>query len=319
MTHQQASLLMVAVIAARSIAYVFSKTLLGEVGPFDAMLLRFSCAFMILALLFRKRLLVADSATITRGAGLGVLLAALMVLEMHALRVCDTLVVSFLENSAVVFVPLVAAALFKVRLNGQVIACAGVALGGIALLTIAGGATIGAGDVYALAAAVLYSLFIVLSGRFAKDSDPIVLGISQMGAGAIACLAATCAFDVPQLPATMTGWGCLAVLVLVCSVFGFAFQPVAQRRISEVQAGMTCALNPAFASVVGVIALGETLSWAGVTGAALVLGALVASTWASHRESGGRESRAKKHLRNCPPMHRQTACQKRRINLRRIR
>ena len=292
MTHLQASLLMVAVIAARSIAYVFSKTLLGEVGPFDVMFLRFTCAFVILALLFRKRLATADRATIARGAGLGVLLAALMVLEMHALRVCDTLVVSFLENSAVVFVPLVAAALFKVRLNAPTIACAGVALCGIALLTIAGGAAIGAGDAYALAAAVLYSLFIVLSGRFAKDCDPIVLGISQMGAGAVVCLVATCAFDAPQLPITAAGWGCLAVLVLVCSVFGFAFQPVAQQHISEVQAGMTCALNPAFASVVGVVALGESLSPAGFAGAALVLAALVVSTWASRRDPAKQTSSA---------------------------
>ncbi len=283
MTHLQASLLMAAVIAARSIAYVFSKTLLGEVGPFDVMFLRFSCAFVILALLFRKRLRAADRATFVRGACLGVLLSALMVLEMYALRISDTLVVSFLENSAVVFVPLVAAALFKVRLNTPTVACAGAALCGIALLTIAGGATIGAGDVYALAAAMLYSLFIVLSGRFAQKSDPMVLGISQMGSGAVVCLVATCAFDTLQLPVTPAGWGCLVTLVLVCSVFGFAFQPVAQQHISEVQAGMTCALNPAFASIIGVLVLGETLSPAGIAGAALVLAALVVSTWASRR------------------------------------
>ncbi len=283
MTHLQASLLMVAVIASRSIAYVFSKTLLGEVGPFDVMLLRFASAFVILALLFRKRLMRANRKSVLHGAVLGVLLATLMVLEMHALQISDTLVVSFLENSAVVFVPLVAAVLFRTRLNALTVACAGLALCGIALMTVGGGATISIGDAYALAAALLYSLFIVLSGRFARRSDPIVLGIVQMGAGAIVCLAATLAFDSVQVPSTPTGWECLAVLVLVCSVFGFSFQPVAQRHISEVQAGMTCALNPAFASVTGALVLGETLSPAGVAGAAMVFAALIASTWASHR------------------------------------
>ena len=33
MTHMQASVLMVLVVLARSIAYLFSKTLLGEVAP----------------------------------------------------------------------------------------------------------------------------------------------------------------------------------------------------------------------------------------------------------------------------------------------
>ncbi len=286
MSYVQASLLMAAVVAARSIAYLFSKTLLGEIGPFDVMFLRFTLAFMILALVFRKRLARATRRSIAQGAGLGVLLAALMVLEMHALEVSDTLVVSFLENSAVAFVPLVAAALFRVRLNASTVVCVGVALAGIALLTVAGGTSIGIGDAYALGAAMLYSLFIVLSGRFARKNDPIVLGIAQMGSGAIVCLLCTCVFDTPQLPQTVHGWGCLAVLVLVCSVFGFAFQPVAQKRISEIQAGMTCALNPAFASIVGVLVLGESLSPTGIVGAVLVFAALIVSTALSNRGVG---------------------------------
>lgn len=279
MTYLQASILMAAVVLARSIAYVFSKTLLGEVGPFDVMALRFLLAFAILALVFRRRLLQAGKHTLLCGAGVGVLLAALMILEMHALRVCDTLVVSFLENSAVVFVPIFASVLFRVRLRPAVIACAGVALAGIAMLTLGGGqATFGAGDAFALGAAVLYALFIVLSGRCAQTCEPIALGIVQMAAGGAACLAATCLFETPQLPSSGAGWASLAVLVLVCSVFGFAFQPVAQRHISEVQAGMTCALNPAFASIIGVLALGETLAPVGIAGAALVFAALIAST-----------------------------------------
>lgn len=284
MSHMQASLLMAAVVAARSIAYLFSKTLLGEIGPFDVMFLRFTLAFVILSLVFRKRLKAAGLRSIMQGAGLGILLAALMVLEMHALKASDTVVVSFLENSAVVFVPLVAAALFKIRLNISTIVCAGVALSGIALLTVSGGAAVGIGDAYALAAAMLYSLFIVFSGRFARESDPIVLGIAQMGSGGLICLLCTCAFDTPQLPQTAVGWGCLAVLVLVCSVFGFAFQPVAQRHISDVQAGMTCALNPVFASIIGVLALGESLSPISLIGAVLVLSALIASTALSKRK-----------------------------------
>lgn len=264
---------------ARSIAYVFSKTLLGEVGPFDVMTLRFLLAFAVLALLFRRRLLRASKRTLLYGAGLGVLLAALMILEMYALRVSDTLVVSFLENSAVVFVPILASILFRVRLRPTVIACAAVALAGIAMLTLgSGSASFGAGDAFALGAAVLYALFIVLSGRCAQQCEPIALGVVQMAAGGIVCLVATCLFETPQLPTSGVGWASLAVLVLVCSVFGFAFQPVAQKYISEVQAGMTCALNPAFASIIGVFALGETLAPVGAIGAVLVFAALLAST-----------------------------------------
>ncbi|WP_302717258.1 EamA family transporter [uncultured Senegalimassilia sp.] len=114
-------------------------------------------------------------------------------------------------------------------------------------------------------------------------------------AGAFAvCAVATFALGTPLLPQSATGWGCLAVLVLVlvCSVFGFTFQPVAQKYISAVQAGMTCTTNPACASVVGVLVLGEQLTPLGWCGAALVLTALIISTLLGNKSREGNSAKA---------------------------
>ncbi|WP_302717256.1 EamA family transporter [uncultured Senegalimassilia sp.] len=119
MAHMQASVLMVLVVLARSIAYLFSKTLLGEVAPLCLLALRFGLAFALLAIMFRKQLLAASRAELARGLGLGGLLAALMFCEMLALKITDTTVVSFIENTAVVLVPLAAAALFGVKLRAS--------------------------------------------------------------------------------------------------------------------------------------------------------------------------------------------------------
>lgn len=78
MTHMQASVLMVLVVLARSIAYLFSKTLLGEMAPLCLLALRFGLAFALLAIMFRNQLLAASRAELARGLGLGGLLAALM-------------------------------------------------------------------------------------------------------------------------------------------------------------------------------------------------------------------------------------------------
>lgn len=293
MTHMQASVLMALVVLARSIAYLFSKTLLGEVAPLCLLALRFGLAFAILAVVFRKQLQAASRAELARGLVLGALLAALLFCEMLALKATDTTVVSFIENTAVVLVPLAAAALFGVKLRAPSMCCAFVALGGVALLTVCGTrASIGAGDGFAMAAAVLYTLFIVLTARFTRTCDPIVLGVAQMAGAFAVCVVATFAMETPSLPQSATGWGCLAVLVLVCSVFGFTFQPVAQKHISAVQAGMTCAMNPACASVVGVLVLGEQLTPLGWCGAALVLTALIASTLLDNKAREGNSAKA---------------------------
>ncbi len=272
----QASMLMVTVVVARSIAYTFSKTALLELPPLCLLATRFLLAFGVLAVLFRHKLAGARFREIFHGCILGALLSGVMFLEMLSLPMTDTTVVSFLENTATVLVPLLAFVLFKEQLGAKTLLAMGLAAVGVALLTLSGGqASFSAGEAFALGAAVLYAAFTLATGRFSRGGDPFVLGIVELGAAGAICLAASCALEAPMLPERPETWGCLAVLVLVCSVFGFTFQPVAQKFISSDQAAFSLALSPVSATLVGVLFLGERLSLAQTCGAALVLAALV--------------------------------------------
>lgn len=286
MTRMQASFLMMLVILSRSISYLFSKNLLTEIEPFCLLALRFGCAFVILAVLFRSHLRAASVSELVRGAALGAILAGLMFCEMKSLETTDTTVVSFVENTAVVLVPLASAVLFRTKIRAPFMCCTFISLVGVFLLTACGtNAAPSRGVLFAAIAALLYTLFIVLTTRFSQNCDPIVLGVMQMGSAFVLCLIAALFLGTLTLPQSANGWGCLAVLVLVCSVFGFTFQPVAQKYISEVQAAMTCAMNPVCASIAGVLALGEQLSVFGWCGAGLVLVALIVSTLLSNADS----------------------------------
>ena len=64
-------------------------------------------------------------------------------------------------------------------------------------------------------------------------------------------------------------------LTLVCSVFGFTLQPVAQRSLPADRAGMFSALNPVGAVFWGFLFLGEALTPAKLAGAALILAGLL--------------------------------------------
>ncbi len=80
-----------------------------------------------------------------------------------------------------------------------------------------------------------------------------------------------------------------AVLAVVCTVFGFTLQPVAQSGTTAERAAMFCALSPLSASALGVIFLDEQLGLAGVCGAALILcGILLPNILAlRHRPTNG--------------------------------
>ena len=52
-------------------------------------------------------------------------------------------------------------------------------------------------------------------------------------------------------------------------------QPVAQRGTTAERAGALCALNPVAAAVLGVLFLGETLTYKGIIGGILIIASIL--------------------------------------------
>ena len=272
MNRKQAELLLAAVILTRSSAYIFSKTGLETLGTFNLLAARFLLGFAVLAIIFRKRLLHAKRSDIIGGTVIGAVFTAVMALELTALKTTDTSAVSFLENTAIVFVPLIEAALIRRLPKPASIVSALLALRGVGLLTLRGGAfSLTPGEMCCLGAAVLYAVGIITTDRFSHKCDALLVGIVEVGAIGLLSLILSFVFEQPRIPAGGTEWGCVLVLALVCTGFGFTLQPVAQAHTTSQRAGLMCALNPVFASILGVIFLSEPVTVQGVCGAALIL------------------------------------------------
>ena len=93
----------------------------------------------------------------------------------------------------------------------------------------------------------------------------------QLGTmGGLSALASFLVED-PHLPSEPSAWLALILLACVCSCFGFALQPVAQKYTSAETAGLYCAFGPLGAGVLGWICLGEGLSPFAMAGAGLIL------------------------------------------------
>ena len=93
------------------------------------------------------------------------------------------------------------------------------------------------------------------------------------GAGLFA--AASLLLESPRLPGTAREWGVILALALVCSCFGFTFQPVAQRYTTAERAAQLCAVNPLSTAVLSAVFLHETMDILGIIGAALILCGIV--------------------------------------------
>lgn len=275
MNRTYAEILLAGVIISRSTAFLFSKIGLASMNPLNLLAVRFGFAFIVLVLLFRKKLLQATRKEVGDGCILGIIFTAVMAAEMYALKITDISTTSFLENTAIMMVPLMEACALRQLPKGRTLFSCALALAGVGFLTLRGGMGFGYGEALCMVAAVLYALSIVLTGRYARQGDPLLVGIFQVGTmGALSLLAAAI-FEAPRLPATLTEWSVILLLSLVCTCFGFTLQPVAQRYIPSERAAQFCAINPLSVAVMGAIFMGDSLGLYGMLGGILIVGAIV--------------------------------------------
>jgi drug/metabolite transporter (DMT)-like permease len=275
-SQRRAELLLAALIIARSTSYLFSKTCLLSMGPFTLLSLRFIAAFAFLMIFFWKRLLRCGRRTIWHGALLGAAFFSVMTAEMFGLRVTASSTVSLLENTAIVFVPFMQAALKRRAPDLSAVISTGIAFGGVALLTLGSGSfSLTGGELLCILASLLYAGCIILTDRLSRQDDPLDLGVLQVGFMGLFSLAAAFFLETPRLPQSGAEWVSILVLAIVCSGFGFTLQPVAQSGTTAERAGLFCALNPACAAVLGVVFLNEVMGPLQIVGALLVLSGIM--------------------------------------------
>ena len=270
--------LLAGVIAARATSYLFSKLILEGMGIFNLLSVRFLLAFALLGALFFRRLRAMNRKTLFAGVIMGALYFLTMTAELHGLRRTATSSVSFLENTAIVWVPLIHAALTRRLPARRTLLSALLCVAGVGLLTLSGGLGFGAGEAWALAAALLYAAAILATDRLTHGGiDALAAGAVQVGTIGALSTAAAFLTETPRLPAGGTEWLGICLLAVVCTGFGFTLQPVAQSGTTAERSGMFCALNPLVAAALGVGLLHETISAQGLLGGALILGGILAS------------------------------------------
>lgn len=88
MSRKQAELLLAAVILTRSSAYLFSKTGLETLGTFNILAARFLLGFVVLGIIFFRRLKYASRRDIIGGAIIGAVLGVVSSASRSPFRAC---------------------------------------------------------------------------------------------------------------------------------------------------------------------------------------------------------------------------------------
>jgi drug/metabolite transporter (DMT)-like permease len=258
---------LILVTAVWGVTFVQVKDAVELYPLFAFLAVRFAIATAVLAPVAATRLRLLDRRAVVAGAVLGLLLAAGYALQTAGLERTTVSSTGFVTGLYVVFTPLFALALFRVRIGRAVWAGVAVSTAGLALLSGVGTAS-SVGDLLVLGGAAAYALQIVLLERFAPRYDVVAFTQVEMAAAFAGFTVVAVALGQVEVPRGWTVWGALLVTGVFASALGFLVQTWAQRRTSATRTALAFALEPVWTAVFGFWLAGDRLgagSWAGAT------------------------------------------------------
>lgn len=272
--------------------FVIVKDMTDVLPPAWILGVRFSCAAIILAVVFlKKRSLYLTKRHIIGGAACG--LALFVAYYLQTVGITDTTPGknAFLTSTYCVIVPFIAWAVSHKRPTSRNIIAAILCLIGIGLISLQHGFTIGFGDAMTLLCAVFFALHIVLVARFAQECDIYVLTIWQFATVGICSWLAALIWDgSPDVGAVpLTTWAALAYLTVFATTLALLFQNIGQAHLPPSSAALLLTTEAVF-GVIFSVALGyESLTVPIVIGFVVVFAAIVISEVGPARKGAPKE------------------------------
>ncbi len=256
-----------------------SSAALEGIAAVQQVALRFAVAALTLAAALPGARRKVTRATLTRGLGLGILLATGFLLQTCALQTTPVVTSAFLTGTVVVFAPVIAMLWGGAGLSGHAVTGVLLATTGLALITLRG-VGVGVGEAMTLAAALAWAVHLVALQRWGRPGEALPLALIQVAS--VATLAWTLAafqgsaLSVPQsagyavLVAGLGAVGTAAALVLLTW---------AQARVDATTAAVVLTLEPVFGATCAWAILGESLTPTVALGATAVVTATLLTVW----------------------------------------
>ena len=273
-------------ILLQSILYGFgdpiSKAAYETVPLYSLLSARYLIAFLFLALLFHKRIWQGLKACSVKDWLLPSLcIAGGYIATNVAIVLTTATATAFLRSLSTVMTPLLALVIFRRKFSPKHLPILLLVVVGLYLLCGRGGLTgFGLGEVFGLLSALLLAGSLVFGEKALNSVDPVTLTTVQAGMSALLTLVFTFLFEggVHLGTAGVTEWAIIVYLAILCTVAGYFLQNAALGHISARTVALLQCTGPVMTALFSRLILGETLSPAGMLGAAILLACVAAET-----------------------------------------
>ncbi len=276
-----ATLTLLAMTACWGSTFYLIHDLLDRVPAADFLAVRFAIASAVMLVIAPRAIGRLSGRVRRRAAVLGALYGIAQLLQTVGLAHTAASVSGFVTGMYVVFTPLLAAAILRTRITAMTWGAVGLAVAGLAVLTL-DGLSIGYGEGLTLVAAGIYALHIVGLGAWSKPADALGMSILQCLVIAAICFVAA----VPEgitLPDRTGDWLSVLYMALFAGAAALVGQTWAQAHLAPTRSAIIMSMEPVFASFFAVWLGGEELTNRLLLGGAMVLVAMLTVELAPRR------------------------------------
>lgn len=254
----------------------------SELSSWFLSTLSLTIRFTIAAFVLWRPFVRLSRAEWSQGLGLGVFAAGGLVFQMDALHYTQASTAAFLTQAYCVWIPIYAAILTRRWPSKRVFAAVACVVAGVAMLSRVGdgGAfRFGRGELETIVASLMFTGQILWVERPAYRMNrtgpvtclmfAIVALLMGVATGLQAPVSAVA--RVSLIYGNAFAWGCTALLLVFCTLFGYVLMNRWQREVSATEAGLIYCVEPLFASLFAIAVGAESLTLNLVWGGGLIL------------------------------------------------
>ena len=264
---------------------VVIRDALGGITPFWFCALRFTTACACVMLIFGRRAAAMSAQDKIAGTFTGAVFILAYLAGAVGLLYTTAGNQSFIISTSVVFVPLAVWLLTRRFPGWHVVISVLLCTAGTAGLVLDGDLSVNFGDLLSAAAMLFVTAYILLVQKFAANADPCGLSCWQAFGGMAVAAAAALIFEPMPSNVPAKAWA----VIIYAGTIGFALtlvlQTTAQKYTSPTHVAILLSTSGIFGSVLGIIILGEPMTWRIFIASALILaGILLVETLPAIRE-----------------------------------
>lgn len=264
---------LIGVTAVWGWTFLIVKDAIAKMPVMDFLAVRFTVAAIVMFAIRPSSLRHITRQGVWRGMVLGVLLGMGYITQTYGLRTVSPAVSGFITGMAVVLTPVFSWLILRRKISGNTWIAVGLALIGLALLSLHGWA-FGTGELLTLGCAVFIAFHIIGLGEWSSQHGAYGFALVQITTCAVMMLLAASPGGI-TLPPDLVTWGTVGVTAVLATALAFLVQTWAQSLISPTHTAVILTMEPVFAGIFAVVIGGYSLTARIVAGAVCVLVAML--------------------------------------------